>query len=335
MRTYLICSLLLIACPQVALADKATESLREAPSHYCGLFCIYAVAQQRNIDIEFESLIDPALLTGRFGSSIEDIHRGFARCGVQSHSKAGLSLEHLEAATRPVLLHVASPMAGRTYRHWVLYLGRDDSGRYRIYDPPRDSGTLSGDELLSVWDGVAVLTEPPSVGSSAPPTFLLVTGLFVSVLGWGLRRKVGTIGVVTGLTLLVTMSLGFIPKSGILNSPVGVGSVQARFFPREFPVIDHRTMKERTGLGHILVDARPRKAFEYSHIPGAINLPVNSGILALSESARTLAGGPVILYCQSDGCEWADLVAQQLDGRGVKDIQIYRGGMNDWLARQR
>jgi rhodanese-related sulfurtransferase len=39
---------------------------------------------------------------------------------------------------------------------------------------------------------------------------------------------------------------------------------------------------------------------------------------------------PIIVYCQSAGCRYADEVAAFLKFNGYPDISIYRGGYREW-----
>lgn len=318
-----------------ALARSQVESVNEAPSNYCGLFCVYAVAKERGREVRFESLIDRDLLTGRYGSSVGNIIEALDRCGVQGYPKAGMTIEQLTTLTKPALLHVAVPTVGNAYRHWVLYLGRDESGKLRIYDPPRSQGTLSEAELLSIWDGVAVMTEPPSAGTYIPDVSFIGMTFLTAVSAVFLGRRMSSGKLIFSLVVGVSVLAGLTPGSGILSSPLAVGSVQARFFEASFPEADFATLQEKMSRPHVLIDARTQKAFSHDHIPGAINVPVNSGLMGFCRTAETLTSEtPVIVYCQGHACKWGDQVARQLQGRGVRNIMIYRGGMNEWASQE-
>lgn len=321
---------------ETTVSATKTQLLSEAPRNYCGLFCVYAVAQQRGLDVEFESLVDPKLLTGEFGSSVGNVIEALDRCNIEGHAKAGMTLEHLDTLTQPALLHVAIPSVGNVYRHWVLYLGKDESGKIRVYDPPRTNGTLTEAELLSFWDGVAVLTEPPSLQTRLPDIRFVVLSL-VTVLGVArFRNRVSLTKLFMGVVAAVTLITGILPGTGLFSSSLAIGSIQARFFNVEFPTLDYRGLQQQINQPHVLIDARTQDAFAYSHIPGAINVPVNSSFIEFCEAAESLDHHtPVILYCQSERCGWGDRVAQQLHGRGLENILIYRGGMNDWVVNQR
>ena len=312
-----------------------TASIREPPMNYCGLFCVYAVAKERGVDVAFESLVDADLLTGRYGSSVGNIVEALDRCGIDGHPRAGMNMGQLSSLTKPALLHVTVPIVGNSYRHWVLFLGRDTTGNIRIYDPPSSEGTLSEAELLSVWDGVAVLTELPSLETRMPDVRFIGLGLLAVVGACVVGRWMNSGSLVLCLVAIVCVSASLVPGTGILTAPLAVGSVQARFFNDKFPEVDYAGLKQFMSEPHVLIDARPTKAFAYSHIPGSINIPVNSGFVAFCSAARALKNNvPVILYCQSERCGWGDKVANQLRGRGVKNIRIYRGGMNEWLSQE-
>ncbi len=186
-----------------------------------------------------------------------------------------------------------------------------------------------------MWDGVAVMTEPPPLGSRVPdlgfPGLSVLCVIGATLLG----PKLTSARLVVSLTALVAAAASQMPHTGIVRSPLALGSLQARFFDGRFPEIDYSQLTQQMKKPHFLVDARTKAAYAWSHIPGALSVPINSGLISFSSAAQLLSVDlPVVVYCQSDRCSWADEVASQLRGRGVKNIRIYRGGMNDWTSRK-
>lgn len=93
------------------------------------------------------------------------------------------------------------------------------------------------------------------------------------------------------------------------------------------------------GRGAILLDARPRKEFAISHIPGALNVAPKEGMPAhryvsdVKEIGRLLNGDkakPVVLYCNGPTCGKSRRLAEQLLKEGYTNVQRYQLGAPGW-----
>ncbi len=78
-----------------------------------------------------------------------------------------------------------------------------------------------------------------------------------------------------------------------------------------------------------IVDVRETNDYCNGHIPGAINLPWNSGVFQLRYSELPQAG-PVLIYCQSGGR--SNSAATYLDGKGFSGIYDMLGGFRSWTG---
>jgi len=82
--------------------------------------------------------------------------------------------------------------------------------------------------------------------------------------------------------------------------------------------------------GAVVIDARPRAEFEAGHLaldtePPVLNVPpeeIESQLTRLME----LQGLPVVLYCASEACEFAEELYTSLEAFGFTDIRIYFPG---------
>jgi rhodanese-related sulfurtransferase len=230
------------------------------------------------------------------------------------------------------------PPSGVAYTHWVLFLGFDNDGRARLYDPPREFGSISVSELLSMWHGVGILVarQGENASVSVPLSFAFTAWVAGSALliklvprccqGWKLVVAVATI--LSGVAHLML-------PTGFLRSPSSVNDVQAPFFAERVARLNfdetHRLINSEACY---LVDARMRSAYADFHLPGAVNIPIDSGYLKLKrEISRIDEGASVIVYCQSDSCSWAEQMAQQLAAGGVRKIYVYQVGVREWRAK--
>lgn len=82
----------------------------------------------------------------------------------------------------------------------------------------------------------------------------------------------------------------------------------------------------------VLVDAREARAFEYAHLPGAVNLQPSA-----LESPRSLnrpdKSPPIIVYCDGPACDAAVRTARKLRAGGYKDLRILEAGWQEWVAK--
>lgn len=79
----------------------------------------------------------------------------------------------------------------------------------------------------------------------------------------------------------------------------------------------------------LLVDVREVNEFTEGHIPGSINRPLSTfqpGALPAPE------GKQVVITCRSGRRAAQALAAVEATGR--RDVAIYTGSMNDWVARK-
>lgn len=86
--------------------------------------------------------------------------------------------------------------------------------------------------------------------------------------------------------------------------------------------------------GTVLIDARVPELFNQGHIPGAISLPLSRFDDLLSERmAQLRTARLLVVYCSGWSCNDSYDLARKLQGKGFKDLLLYRGGMEDWLEK--
>jgi rhodanese-related sulfurtransferase len=317
-----------------ALLAEETQVAREAPSHYCGIECVYAAAQMCGVHVSFNALLEPKYLTSDTGSSAEALIAALSDLGLHGCDAGFLTVEQLSLFSTPVILHVRAPGAGSAYRHWVLFLGFEN-GQVTLYDPPRDVGCISASELLAMWDGGAIIVSatPPTTCEALPLPLAftcVVIGAIISLYMWRRVCSPWKLGFVIPLALCLAAHAGL--PTGFLWSPRALEAVRVEASDELIPVIDLEELQRMMRSDRcVLVDARPRHAYAHFHLPGAINVPIDSSYIQLNRARdQLLRGTPVVVYCQSDRCGWADIVAHQLISRGVTQICRYGGGVNEW-----
>jgi rhodanese-related sulfurtransferase len=85
------------------------------------------------------------------------------------------------------------------------------------------------------------------------------------------------------------------------------------------------------GSGTLLLDARAAAAFQLGHIPGAVSLPLAEFAQAFPPLAGRLRDARMLVaYCSGPNCSDSRDLARRLWERGLKNLLLYRGGMEDW-----
>lgn len=87
-------------------------------------------------------------------------------------------------------------------------------------------------------------------------------------------------------------------------------------------------VESRQGM---LLDARGAKFFAKSHIPGAINLPVNDFDKAY-EAVRTKLRPDqrIVVYCSSLSCPDSGKLRDKLVKLGYTRVEVFKGGLAAW-----
>lgn len=81
----------------------------------------------------------------------------------------------------------------------------------------------------------------------------------------------------------------------------------------------------------IIVDARSNARFGEGHLPGAINVPAQHPERPLPSKLRRLARDmPVVVYCESRQCGYAERVAKRLRKSEIEPVYVYEGGWREW-----
>jgi len=85
--------------------------------------------------------------------------------------------------------------------------------------------------------------------------------------------------------------------------------------------------------GTIVLDARSVEEFKSGHIPGASSFSINEFDTLFKERGEFLKlGTNVIVYCSGPTCEDSHMLAIKLSGKGIKDIFVFKGGMEEWIG---
>jgi rhodanese-related sulfurtransferase len=85
------------------------------------------------------------------------------------------------------------------------------------------------------------------------------------------------------------------------------------------------------GSGTLLLDARAAAAYRLGHIPGAVSLPLAEFAKVFPRLAERLREARMLVaYCSGPDCNDSRDLALSLWERGLKNLLLYKGGMEDW-----
>jgi rhodanese-related sulfurtransferase len=151
------------------------------------------------------------------------------------------------------------------------------------------------------------------------------------------RRLMGLTVCQCGAFGIAALGIGvvchLVNDEGFLVNTAATASLQKAYAGAFVPRISRSETRRLLAGGAIVVDARMTSDYDRGHLAGAISIPVDANEAMWKKATASLPSGkPVVVYCQSAGCKFAESVSLQLMREGFKDISIYRGGWNEWVA---
>ncbi len=333
-----------------AVSDTFSESARgfhfEEP--YCGAASVFAVLSHFGVKVSFSDLSSRDFIAGWEGSTGEQLQAALKKYGVESSAFHGGNPSSLTACTGPVILHTRS-RTSPLFRHWVVYLGAEKDETLRILDPAIGSVRMTAAELQSQWNGVVIIpkkslknfTEFQLATITEFIPFLIIAMCFG--LLFSCKRTASSVQSVSwfqccvkqcSLLLLCAGVFGLITFCGITGSDAAIGTI-AGLHPGEFlrEVQKGDLIRRNTDAptNTHLIDCRFSRDFKRGSIPGAINVPVDATATDESEALHGVSKSDfLVLFCQSDNCSYAELVARRLIGRGYRNLGHYAGGYREW-----
>ena len=86
----------------------------------------------------------------------------------------------------------------------------------------------------------------------------------------------------------------------------------------------------------VLVDSRPKSAFDLGHIPGAVSLPSTAPLTELQAfAAKHPKDTALVIYCNSTTCRSSQQLAQQLISLGkFRNVSEMPGGYAEYTVAQ-
>ena len=336
--------------------SKAVPTKRKSSGPYCGMYCLYTTMKLANKEIDFRKLVKPEYIGSRKGSSLAELKQAAEDNGLYALPMGKLTSQVLRSCPHPVILHVKSGTTSKVYDHYELFLGTN-SGQARLFDPPEPIRLVPFRELTPLWDGngLIVSAEPIDPGAIVAPArkqFILFTAIaliIILIVRWAKRRlpdamlnsrrKLLGLSMTQGAifaiaALLCGMVYHFANNEGLLANANATTAVQQAHLSNFIPKVSEKKVHKLLDGDTVFIDARLARDFEAGHLKGAINVPVDANDMELQKTTANIhKDARIVLYCQSAGCKFAEIVAIKLMEDGFSDISIFKGGWQEWVAK--
>jgi len=345
-----------VSDPNRVLSARESFTRGRNTSIHCGLYCVYSLLRFSGVQIDFRDLVRPAYLGSVKGSSIRELKRAVIDHGLFGIEVSNLTYRRLSTCSYPVILHVKQSLASKDYSHYVLYLGMKN-GKVRLLDPSSSVKMVSFPELAARWDGKGmILSGRPIESSIVFSTWrdrllvYIIVGVFVVLLlRLGVKRCGRTLTGMHGwkwLGLTGAQGIAFVVVAslcGVLYSSVNEECLLAnteattalkKAHRRSFiPKIGHQKAQKMLNQGVSFVDARRRTDYNNGHLEGAISIPIDSNDIEIATATAGLDKSlPVVIYCQSAKCAYAEKMAIRLLEEGFLRVSVFKGGWVAWQA---
>lgn len=305
----------------------------------CGVLCCERVIfLYTKTTIPLSELIHPKYLSSPEGSTDQDLRKLLSDYKIESTTQTGLGLKALAFLDKPAILHVKKSEHMTHYNHWVLFLGVKD-GKYLIADLPTPAVAFTAEELLSIWDGNAIVTSDQELSNFSfyikwilyefVPMFALIalpSAIWLTCFPNLQRRTVSHL-------IFVFIAVTFI---GIVRNTLYEGGLSERFLAAINSPLEHDQKEVRESSdpqdfsGAVAIDARFQPDYYRGHINNSVNIPVFASRAQIRESMTGIERNEkLVIYCHSSGCSYSHTIAERLTELGYNNIVIYSPG---WLG---
>jgi rhodanese-related sulfurtransferase len=324
------------------------DYLRRFTSNHCGVYAGATVLTALKLPVDYDRLFDHQFISSMGGSSAADLVAFIEAHGAHAKVYSGASVELLKSVAEKgdvAILHFKQSHQANDRQHWAAFLGMTPEGESKIVDLPRPVENVSTADLLTDWDGIVVVVSRQPVGGYSVASFFSSIGFWVVavvvVLGVAhlvisrLRRykQVASTAALLGLILVGGLAMDLVNPNGFLRNPQAVGVVVGRYVRDQFPKIQELEIHDDV----VLVDARLPEDYGRITIPGSVNLPVDFSIgeLRAFMSHHANLDQPLIVYCASPKCGWADHLSSRLSALGYRNIQVYEPGIAGYFQKEK
>jgi rhodanese-related sulfurtransferase len=364
-RSITALSLVLMCHSAVALNGLGDELLPRSPRSleqprsgpYCGINAIYAASRHFGKTFTYSELFDPRFVGSVQGSNLAELSAAAEFAELPAIPRSGMTVRDLRSLEVPSILLLSRHRDSASFYHWVLVLHAAPD-HIRIMEAPGSEEDISYAQLMAQWDGVALVVYADQAASDAAESknaiwnyLLSFAAAVIAVCAFASRkwlplsltspsfRPTGAAlraGAILGVGITGGLLWHYLAPTGFARNSDATAIVKTRFFSRRLPHVTCTQLEELISCrSAVVIDARMERDYQAGHIPTALNVPVYVSPTALQEFARTLPKEKaVVVYCQSDKCEYDDQIGSQLYLTGVRNLSLFHGGWKEWKERK-
>ncbi len=357
-----VLSLITVGKPVIANENnqkpaEATSVKRQTRHPRCGLYCLYTAMKLADREVDFRELLKPGYIGSRKGSSLAELKQAAKDNEMYAESVAKLTSRVLRESPHPVILHVKSTADSKDYDHFELFL-KTENGQAKLFNPPEPVRLVPFYELAPRWDGTGLIVsdKPIKLGALFGPAhkrFIIYAVIAIAIIltvHWGRKKWLSSEAIVSRyrpfgysmaqsfglviIALLGGMVYHFANDEGFLAHANATASIEQAHIANFMPKIGVGQVRQLLNTDTVFVDARHAHDFEAGHLEGAINIPAkacgclcNKALVSIDKKAQ------IVVYYQSAGSRFAEKVAVKLAADGFSNISIFKGGWNEWKAK--
>jgi len=360
-----VCTLVILKAGKISEAEgnrpneTGTTSVNHKTRHpHCGLYCLYTVMKIAGKEVNFRDLVKPEYLGSRKGSSLAELKQAARDNKMYAETVGKLTTMTLRNSPYPIILHVKSGADSKDYDHFELFLGTE-GGQAKLFNPPEAVRLAPFYELAPRWDGTGLVlsSKPLDLGAIYAPArnrlvlYMLVVIPVILMVHYGKQRWLTSLSSISwrkSFWLTMVQAAGFVifamvwgmiyhfvNEEGFLAHANATASVQEAYLGSFVPKVDKKKVEQLLNRDTVFIDARYAKDFEAGHLENAINVPVDANDV---ERKKATAGigkdAAIVIYCQSNGCPFAEKVTKELKGDGFSNISIFKGGWMEWEGKK-
>ncbi|HNY79809.1 MAG: rhodanese-like domain-containing protein [Sedimentisphaerales bacterium] len=338
-------------------SSQLTAQRPRRPQPFCGLYCTYAALSLTAQKIDFPELIKAEYFGSSQGSSILELQQAARDFGLSAEPAARLSASGLRNCPYRAILHVRSHPGSPKYDHYELFLGVE-KGKAKLFNPPEAPRLVSFADLATQWDGKALFISDKPIDTDLILAadrqrllrYAMIGVLAILLMHFGKRIWLSVIPPISrrwamGLTVAEVAMLGlaallcggafhFFRDGGLLANASATQALQKGHAMNFVPKVHEKKVQRLLGSDAIFIDARLASDYERGHLAGAISLPIDANDAMWEQTlAKIPQGQPIVTYCQSAGCKFAEKVSLRLIEEGCTDIALFKGGWAEWVAK--
>jgi rhodanese-related sulfurtransferase len=343
------------------IVASSQESLSSKPQYEaevtCGIRAVYAIARLYGLQESYGRLLH-RYISSPAGSSLRDLSHALHELDLHTLTLERATYGDLIDFPSFEIIHTKRNIGDSKPNHFELVLAKTEA-QLLILDLPNKPVWVDRADILAKWDGSVVFVDRKPIayfsvvilGRLKEIVFASVAILLVVIVRRQPFCRMTPINcvhnkvaycyrVLAQVALLITvimLSTGahqVLSRSSLSHAPSIVAQIQAEKWYTFQKKISFEDVQQVIENGGTVIDARYSQDFASGHLPGAINVPVNSTDDTMERILEVIRhDAPVVIYCQSKRCPFSKFVLERMRKSSAVTFLVYSGGWEDWKLK--